>query len=148
MKIPFSKLPFCAILWLPLLCMGLATFFCAPANAAGSPGPGEVGELWQGKVLTASFRAGMCFDARGKARGVLLLRHRNGQQDAYHLYGAIKNNEFNLSHSSGHQFSGRLTGPEKMEGRVRLSNGINLNLEGQRIRNARLEGDDCSPPSR
>lgn len=127
----------------------LCLLLCLAAQAAGaaSPGPGEVGELWQGKVLTASFRVGMCFDSKGKARGVLLLRHRNGQQDAYHLYGTIRNNQFNLSHSSGHQFSGRLVGPEKMEGSVRLANGMKLNLEGARIQNASLAGDDCSPPA-
>lgn len=129
----------------PALCLLL--FITVQSVGAASPAPGEVGELWQGKVLTASFRAGMCFDANGKARGVLLLRHRNGQQDAYHLYGSIRDNEFNLTHSSGHQFTGRLTGPEKMEGSVRLANGMKLNLEGSRIQNAILAGDDCSPPA-
>lgn len=127
-----------------LLFFGLAS---GNSFAAGSPGPGEVAELWHGKILTASFRTGMCFDATGKARGVLLLRHRNGQQDAYHLYGTIRNNEFSLSHSSGHQFNGQLTGPTTMKGRVHLANGMNLNLEGHRVQDARLEGDDCSPPA-
>lgn len=118
----------------------------APGAQAASPAPGEVGELWHGKVLTASFRTGMCFNAKGEARGVLLLRHRNGQQDTYHLHGSVRDNEFNLSHSSGHQFSGRLTGPATMAGKVRLANGMTLNLEGTRVQNAQLEGNDCSPP--
>ena len=132
-------------IFLVLLAMALVPGQCLSAFAK-SPAPGEVGELWHGKVLTATFRAGMCFDASGKARGVLLLRHRNGQQDAYHLYGTIKNNNFSLSHSSGHLFTGKLTGSKNMEGKVRLANGMTLNLQGERLQNAKLDGDDCSPP--
>lgn len=108
-------------------------------------GDGHVTELWQGKVLTARFRAGMCFEPGGKARGVLLLTHSNGQTDPYHLYGTIKNNAFELSHSSGHYFSGRLTGKKSMEGKVRLKSGMKLNLEGERILDVPLLAEDCAP---
>lgn len=109
------------------------------------PGSGEITELWEGKALTARFRVGMCFDALGNARGVLLLRHSNGQEDTYHLYGTIKNNEFNLSHSSGHSFKGRLTSPTSMEGKAKLKNGLGLNLFGQRMRDVELAAPDCAP---
>ena len=108
-------------------------------------GPGEVTELWTGRVLTATFRAGMCFSADGKARGVLLLRHANGQEDTYHLSGSIRANAFDLSHSSGHSFTGRLTGPRSMEGRVRLKNGLRLSLEGERTPDVPLLAEDCAP---
>ncbi len=108
-------------------------------------GPGEVTELWTGRVLTATFRAGMCFSADGKARGVLLLRHANGQEDTYHLSGSIRANAFELSHSSGHSFTGRLTGPRSMEGRVRLKNGLRLSLEGERTPDVPLLAEDCAP---
>ena len=124
----------------------------APAvagDAAGirtiTSGPGEVTELWTGKVLTATFRAGMCFGADGKARGVLVLRHANGQEDVYHLYGGIRANAFDLAHSSGHSFTGRLTGPRSMEGRVKLKNGLSLSLEGERTPDVPLVAEDCAP---
>lgn len=108
-------------------------------------GNGVVTELWDGKVLTATFRAGMCFEASGSARGVLALRHASGQEDIYHLYGSIKNNQFTLTHTSGHVFTGALTGPDKMEGRVKLANGLALSLKGTRHKDAELAAADCAP---
>lgn len=150
--------------WFSALAAGclLAALAAAPAlkalaaEAAAAPtapsgvktitsGPGEVTELWTGKVLTATFRAGMCFGADGKARGVLILRHANGQEDTYHLYGGIRANAFDLTHSSGHSFTGRLTGPRSMEGRVRLKNGLSLSLEGERALDVPLVAEDCAP---
>ena len=133
----------------------LAAFAClfvmqaAPALAQGpktiKSGSGEVTELWTGKVLTATFRAGMCFRTDGKARGVLILRHANGNEDTYHLYGHIRDNAFELTHGSGHSFTGRLTGPKSMEGRVKLKNGLALNLEGTRELDVPLVAEDCAP---
>ena len=108
-------------------------------------GSGEVTELWTGKVLTATFRAGMCFRTDGRARGVLILRHANGQEDTYHLYGHIRANAFDLTHGSGPSFTGRLTGPASMEGRVKLKNGLSLNLEGKREQDVPLLAEDCAP---
>lgn len=102
-------------------------------------------ELWQGKALTATFRVGICYTAKGKANGVLLLKHRNGQVDTYHLNGTLKNNEFYLTHSSGHKITGSLTGPGGMQGKARLANGLSLGLKGERIRNAPLAAADCAP---
>lgn len=96
-------------------------------------------------MLTASFRAGMCFEPNGKARGVLILRHSNGQEDVYHLYGTMRNNEFFLSHGSGHEFRGTLVNPERMEGKVRLANGMRLSLRGERHRHVSLAAEDCAP---
>ena len=118
------------------------------APATITSGSGEVTELWTGKVLTATFRAGMCFGSDCKARGFLILRHANGQEDPYHLYGSIRANAFDLSHSSGHSFTGRLTGPHSMEGRVKLKNGLSLNLEGERSLDVPLAAEDCAPLSR
>ena len=144
---------FCATL--PLLCFFLLfaqqRLSDAADTAQGKPaevirsGSGEVTELWSGKVLSASFKAGMCFDAQGKARGVLKLRHANGQVDVYHLYGTIRDNQFDLAHSSGHFFSGRLNEPLRMSGQVRLRNGLKLSLEGQRELDAPLLRSDCAP---
>lgn len=108
-------------------------------------GGNETTELWQGKALTASFRVGMCYDKKGKARGVLFLRHANGQEDVYHLYGTMKNNEFFLSHSSGHTFSGSITGASSMEGKAKLKSGLRLTLKGQRTKDVPLAASDCAP---
>lgn len=126
-----------------------AIVLCGGLALAGAPttitGPEHATELWEGKALTATFRVGMCFSPDGKARGVLLLKHANGQRDAYHLYGTINNGYFDLSHSSGHYFSGHLAGPDKMEGKVRLANGLKLNLKGSRKLNVPLLAEDCAP---
>lgn len=108
-------------------------------------GPAERTEQWEGKALTATFRVGMCFSPRGKARGVLILRHANGNEDQYHLYGTINNNVFALSHSSGHYMSGELTGPDSMEGKIRLKNGLRLSLRGRRVQDAPVLAEDCAP---
>lgn len=131
-----------ALLLLPFLCAGLAR---AAAPATTVSGKDHATELWEGKVLTASFRAGMCFAPNGGARGVLLLRHANGNVDVYHLKGVMRNDEFNLSHSSGHFFSGKMTGPDSMEGKVKLKNGMRFTLKGRRHRDVPLLAEDCAP---
>lgn len=102
-------------------------------------------ELWEGRVLTARFRVGMCFEPGGDVRGVLILKHLNGNEDTYHLYGKLKGDNFDLSHSSGHYFNGQLTGPDSMEGKVKLSNGMKMTLKGSRTRNVTLKAPDCAP---
>lgn len=131
---------------LPLLLACLFALEAAPRGEATiETGPDVTTELWDGKVLTATFRAGMCFEKDGRARGVLLLRHSNGQEDTYHLYGALRDDEFYLSHTSGHVFSGKLASPEKMEGKVKLANGLRLSLKGVRHKNVPLAASDCAP---
>lgn len=131
-----------------LLGLALTAFLAAPVLAEPTlirPDAGEVTELWEGRAFTARFKVGMCFNAIGKARGVLLLRHANGQEDTYHLYGTIRDNEFNLSHSSGHTFRGHLVSPDAMEGKAKLKNGLSLTLSGKRIRDVELAAPDCAP---
>lgn len=101
-------------------------------------------ELWEGRALTAQFRVGMCYDRRGNARGVLLLRHATGQEDQYHLYGTLKNNEFDLRHSSGHHLFGTLD-DGTMKGKAKLKNGISMSLTGKRTLNAPVAAPDCAP---
>lgn len=108
-------------------------------------GDGLLTELWHGKALTATFRVGVCFEKNGAARGVLILRHANGDEDTYHLYGTATGDKFNLSHSSGHHFAGDLSNPAVMEGKVKLKNGLSLTLKGERSKNATLLADDCAP---
>lgn len=102
-------------------------------------------ELWEGKALTAVFRVGICYTSKGQARGVLLLRHRNGQEDTYHLNGTLKNGEFFLTHSSGHKLAGNLSGPHEMEGKAKLANGLSLRLKGKRSKDVPLAAPDCAP---
>ena len=114
------------------------------AGAAQAASPDEKTEVWQGTVLGAKFITGVCFAPNGSARAVLLLTHRNGQTDVYHLYGQLVDNAFELRHGSGHIFRGKLTSAGKMEGRVRLSGGIAMPLSGTRTPNVQL-AEDCAP---
>ncbi len=108
-------------------------------------GPGVTTELWEGSALTATFRVGICYRPDGQAQGVLLLRHKNGNEDTYHLYGTLKNNEFFLRHSSGHKITGTLASPDKMKGKATLGNGWRLSLTGRRHHNVPLASADCAP---
>lgn len=131
----------------PILGLLLAgAFFAENALCAATitSGPNVSTEFWEGKVLTAKFRAGMCFEKNGKARGVLILRHANGKEDTYHLYGTHKNGHFDLSHSSGHHFTGTLNS-STIKGSAKIKNGPKLGLSGKRIRNVRLAATDCAP---
>lgn len=123
-----------------------------PAPVAGgetvATGPGITTELWEGRALTARFRVGICYKPDGQAQGVLLLRHKNGNEDTYHLYGTLKNNEFYLRHSSGHKITGELTSADKMEGKAILGNGWRLSLSGKRLHNVPLAASDCAPLER
>lgn len=133
--------------------LAAAAFFLAVAMQAGGglcadtivTGPGVRTERWSGRVLTAKFRAGMCFEANGKARGVLILRHANGNEDVYHLYGHYNNDAFELTHSSGHHFAGELTGPDSMKGSVKINRGPRLSLSGKRVLDVPLAASDCAP---
>lgn len=117
------------------------------SKAQGTLGPEKdrATELWEGKALTAHFRVGICYKPDGQAQGVLVLKHRSGNEDIYHLYGTVKNNEFYLTHSSGHKLSGKLIGPDEMEGKAKLSSGLKLSLSGKRIQNVPLAAPDCAP---
>lgn len=123
-------------------CLAISPVFAEETIVTGK---GITTELWQGKALTATFRVGMCYTSKGKANGVLLLKHRSGQEDTYHLNGTLKNNEFYLTHSSGHKMTGSLTGPDSMQGKAKLANGLSLGLKGKRIRNVPLAASDCAP---
>lgn len=129
-----------------LLCLNIFLLAgSASAQETVESSPEQTTELWEGKALTANFRVGICYRPDGRAQGVLLLKHRSGQEDVYHLYGTVKNNEFYLSHSSGHKLSGSLTGPESMQGKAKLKSGLTLKLSGKRQRDVRLSAADCAP---
>lgn len=125
----------------------LCCLYGAPALGADTTVTNDqhITELWEGKALTARFRVGICYQKKGRAMGVLLLRHANGQEDVYHLYGTLENNEFNLSHSSGHHLSGKLTGADSMQGKAKLKNGLSFSLSGKRYVNVPLIASDCAP---
>ena len=67
-----------------------------------------------------------------------------GDVDVYHIYGHLENNSFRATHSSGHLFIGRLTGPDTMEAKIRLSSGKKLSLEGRRKHGVKVTSD-CAP---
>lgn len=144
---------FFAFFLLLFLAVSISCFYSESAAASRKrqpvstikTGDGVVTELWDGKVLTATFRAGMCFEPTGVTRGVLILRHANGKEDVYHLNGVTLNGEFELSHASGHEFKGEFSGPDKMKGKVKLANGLRVSLKGERHRDVPLAAEDCAP---
>ena len=116
-----------------------------PCRASGTgAAPDEYTELWYGSVLTASFRVAVCVKPDGALRGVVYLKPLTGDVDVYHIYGHLENNSFRATHSSGHLFIGRLTGPDTMEAKIRLSSGKKLSLEGRRKHGVKVTSD-CAP---
>ena len=116
-----------------------------PCRASGTgAAPDEYTELWYGSVLTASFRVAVCVKPDGALRGVVYLKPLTGDVDVYHIYGHLWNNSFTSTHSSGHLFTGRLTGPDTMEAKIRLSSGKKLSLEGRRKHGVKVTSD-CAP---
>lgn len=128
-----------------MVLFGFCLFLGYSQGAFAADAAAEKRELWEGKALTATFKVGMCYAANGAARGVLVLRHRSGQEDQYHLYGTVRDGHFELAHSSGHHLTGDLTGPASMKGRAKLKNGLALTLSGKRIQDAKLAPEDCAP---
>lgn len=119
----------------------------APTAADTAAAPTEVTELWTGSIFSSTYRVGVCFSAAGAVRGVVHLRLRNGQVDVYHITGSVKDNVVKARHSSGHSFEGRLTAADRVEGVIRLKNGLRLDVEGRRVQGVPLTGGDCSPPA-
>ena len=116
-----------------------------PCRASGTgAAPDEYTELWYGSVLTASFRVAVCVKPDGALRGVVYLKPLTGDVDVYHIYGHLENNSFRATHSSGHLFTGRLTGPDTMEAKIRRSSGKKLSLEGRRKHGVKVTSD-CAP---
>lgn len=117
----------------------------APATDGQDPAESEVRELWTGSLYTSSYRVGVCFTAQGELRGVVHLRLRNGQVDVYHIRGSVKGKEIRARHGSGHSFAGRFANSGRVEGTIRLKNGMKVRLEGRRTHNAALAPENCAP---
>ena len=127
---------------LVLVCLLMPTGTAAAEDRAAMA---EVSELWTGSLYSSTYRAGICFAADGRVRGVLHLRLADGQTSVYHFYGHSHNGRIEVSHSSGHVFKGHLPSQDAVEGQVRLKNGMKIRMEGKRIRNARLAAPNCAP---
>ncbi|MDD4701443.1 MAG: hypothetical protein PHI96_04410 [Desulfovibrio sp.] len=105
----------------------------------------EVRELWTGSLYSSTYKVGVCFSADGSVRGVVKLRLYNGQVDVYHIQGSVQNNEVRARHSSGHTFKGRLVSGDKVEGTIKLKNGMKVQLEGKRTHDVALAPENCAP---
>ena len=149
-RVPFSAaLPLrkglCSLLVAGLLC---AFSWAVPAAQAaplpGEPGSDESVEVWSGSILSATFRVGMCTKADGSLRGVFLLTHKSGETDVYHLYGSVKDLNFEARHASGHVIWGDLSDPGTVRGKMRIKRGMKFSFEGKRQYNAKVS-EDCTP---
>lgn len=112
-------------------------------KVAVPPRPGEVTEMWEGAVLGSRFRVTFCINSRGGVRGASLLCTRSGQVDVYHLNGTVKDGYLEATHTSGHRFAGQLRG-DRVEGSLRLHNGMTFNITSRRTRNVPVT-EDCAP---
>lgn len=121
--------------------LGVMLFTAAPAWAEDA-----LRELWTGKLYSSTFRAGVCVNAEGDVRGVLLLRLKSGKVDIYHFEGKMTGDEITARHSSGHKFRGNLTGGDAVAGEITLKNGMRLEMRGRRTHGVPLAEDTCRPP--
>lgn len=129
-----------AMLWL------LLTGHCAAAQTPQSAHADDaLRELWTGTLYTATFRMGVCVTHAGVLRGVLLLRHKNGDEDVYHVHGTVDNGHIRARHNSGHVFEGYFVGEDRVHLNVTLKGGRILHLEGVRIRDPAMRLDTCRP---
>lgn len=134
----------------PTKAMGEVSSTLSSEEVSGLPSelqerPVEVRELWTGSLYSSTYKVGVCFSADGNVRGVVQLRLYNGQVDVYHIVGSVQNNEIQARHSSGHTFKGRLVPGDKVEGTIKLKNGMKVQLEGKRTYDVPLAPENCAP---
>jgi len=106
--------------------------------------PNKIQEIWQGKIYTSTYRAGVCIDVKGQIQGVLKLRTSKGDVDTYHFFGHIKNGKIFAKHSSGHIFKGKFISDSKVGGKITLKSGYKVALKGKRLKNVQLT-TSCAP---
>lgn len=134
----------------PTKATGEVSSTLSSGEASGLPSepqdrPVEVRELWTGSLYSSTYKVGVCFSADGNVRGVVQLRLYNGQVDVYHIVGSVQNNEIQARHSSGHTFKGRLVSGDRVEGTIKLKNGMKVQLEGKRTYDVPLAPENCAP---
>lgn len=134
----------CCISCVLCACLGCGILTAGEAVAD----PAESVELWTGDIYTSSYRATVCVRPDGSLRGDLLLRIANGHVDEYHFTGHTQNYEVEASHSSGHHFKGRITGPSTVEGTIHLRNGMSVRLKGKRTTQGVQVTPNCEPLDR
>lgn len=141
------------------LLLPLEQAFCQPEQALESspvttepvsvttqtvPAPHTSRELWSGALYTSTYRAGVCIEADGAVRGVLLVRTMNGAVDPYHFYGTFKDGIVRATHGSGHSFEGSFNSDHEITGTIILKGGRKVTLTGKRHVDVPLT-DSCRP---
>ena len=112
---------FCALLQAPHL--------VPPACAASGK---ERRELWTGSLYSATYRAGICIKSNGDVYGALYLRQAGGAVDRYTISGKIDGDRITAKHHSGHEFRGRFTSEDMVQGELTLKNGHRMNVRALR----------------
>ncbi len=101
-------------------------------------------EVWAGSLFSSSYRVGVCTGENGVLRGVVHLKLKSGKVDVYHVYGVQNQGKVVAVHPSGHRFDGTYSAYDKVEGTIRLKNGMELRLEGKRTHGVQLT-ETCAP---
>ena len=112
---------FCALL--------LMRLFVPTCDA--SPGE-ERRELWTGSMYSSTYRAGVCIKSNGDIYGALYLRQANGAVDRYTLSGKVDGEHITVRHNSGHEFQGRFTAEDTVQGELTLKNGHKMRVRALR----------------
>ncbi len=128
----------------PSLAAALIVLVLGAAPAARCADPGERTELWEGNVLSATFKAGICTRPNNGVRGVFLLTHKNGDTDVYHVYGYREGSFVAVRHAAGPIFRAEVAPAGTLEGKARIRNRVSLTLKGKSTSGVPLT-DDCAP---
>jgi hypothetical protein len=89
-------------------------------------------ELWTGSLYSSTYRAGICIKGNGEVYGALYLRQAGGDIDRYTLSGKVEGERMTLRHHSGHEFKGRFTSGDRVQGELTLKSGHTIEVRALR----------------
>ena len=115
----------CVFFCIILLMQHLVFIACASPDE-------ERRELWTGSLYSSTYRAGICIKSNGDIYGAVYLRQVSGAVDRYTVYGKIDGESITARHHSGHEFKGRFTSENTVQGKLTLKNGHKLNVRASR----------------
>ena len=89
-------------------------------------------ELWTGSLYSSTYRAGICIKNNGDVYGTLYLRQATGAVDRYTISGKIDGERITARHHSGHEFRGRFTSDDTVQGELTLKSGHKMKVRALR----------------
>jgi hypothetical protein len=111
------------ILQLALACL----LFCLPAAAANW----DISGTWETQVMGSKVRANVQQQGPELA-GVVTVYAPFGKKDRYTVRGAVRGNQVNMAHHSGHVFWGNLTPDGLLQGVLQTRDGHKVPIKATR----------------